>query len=383
MKMPFCRALACAAIASVMLAACSEPSPPPPAAARDPLAVKMSAELAALIAVGVPSLAEVRESMRVPGRIEADETRMARIGAPVTGRITDLAKMVGQDVQRGQVLAKINSTELSTAQLNFLRALSQRQLAARAGSRAQQLYDAEVIGFAELQRRQSELTLAEAEVSAAGDQLKVLGMPSGAISRLAETRNINSITQIVATVSGTVIERRVTEGQVVQPADTVFLVADLSQVWVVADIPEQNAGLVKVGESVTMEVPALPGKKLGGTLAFVSPVVNPETRTVRARLDLPNADRAFKPAMLASVVIKGQPQKRMVVPADAVVREENRDYVFVQTDKENFMLRPVTTGAEYEGKRVVLQGLREDEKIVVQGAFHLNNERKRRLLDGK
>ena len=351
-------------------------------AARDPLSIKATPELTARIELGEAGETEVRETLHVSGRVEADETRMARVGSPVTGRITDLAATVGQDVLRGQVLATINSTDLSTAQLGYLKSLSQRQLAERGASRARQLYEVDVIGSAELQRRQSELALAEAEASATRDQLKVLGMPESAIDRLAETRTINSLAQIVSSVSGTVIERKVTEGQVVQPADTVFLVADLSRLWVVADIPEQSAGAVRVGEAVSVEIAAFPGRQFAGALSFVSPIVSPETRTVRARMDLPNSQREFKPAMLASVLIQGKPQTRPVVPITALVREENRDYVFVQIAADSYRLREVALGAESEDSRVLLGGLRAGERIVVDGAFHLNNERKRRGLDG-
>lgn len=373
-----------AACAALFAAGCGEKAVPKPAAAvaTDPLAITAAPELAARIVTGEAAAAEVRETLRVPGRIEVDETRMARIGSPVAGRITDLDATVGQEVRRGQVLAALNSTELSSAQLNFLKAQSLRLQAVRATERAQQLLKADVIGTAEVQRRQSELTQAEAELNAAGDQLKVLGMSGAAIQRLAETGTITSRTQIVASVSGTVIERKVTEGQMVQPADSVFVIADLSNVWVVADIPEQGAGVARVGEPAAAEVAALPGSVLQGRLAFVSPTVNPETRTVRARMDLSNADRLFKPAMLANVLIDGRPQKRQVVPAAAVVREDNRDFVFVQTGKDAYRLRPVSLGAEHESRRVLVEGLREGEKIVTEGAFHLNNERKRRALGG-
>jgi cobalt-zinc-cadmium efflux system membrane fusion protein len=318
----------------------------------------------------------------VPGRLEADETRLARVGAPVPGRITDLQAREGDTVRRGQVLAVLSSTELSAAQLAYLKAISQRGLAARAASRAQQLLDADVIGTAELQRRQAELAQAEAEVNAARDQLKVLGMSAAALERLAETRTIHSTTQIVSPIAGTIIDRKVTEGQVVQPADGVFLVADLSNLWVIADVPEQIAGAVRVGESVLVEVAALPGQKLSGALSYVAPAVSPETRTVRVRLDLPNAQREFKPHMLASMLIRGQAQKRLTVPAEAVVREENRDFVFVRTGDNAYRLQAVQLGAEYEGRRVVASGLRESDTVVVAGAFHLNNERKRRELSG-
>ena len=380
--MPSPSRLALALACVMLLAACGEKAPPKPAAkpAADPLQVAAAPELLARLTLGAPATTEVRELLRVPGRIEVDETRMARVGAPVAGRITDLTATVGQDVKRGQVLATLNSTDLSNAQLNFLKAQSQRLLASRGAARAQQLLDADVIGTAELQRRQGELTQANAELNAARDQLKVLGMSEPAVQKLADSGTITSLTQVVASISGTVIERKVTEGQVVQPADSIFLVADLSSVWVVADIPEQSSGMVRVGESVFTEIAALPNQVLEGRLTFVSPTVNPETRTVRARMDLSNGARLFKPAMLATVLIKGKPQKRLTVPVAAVVREDNRDYVFVQTGAGQFRLQPVTLGQEYEGRRVVSEGLAEDARIVVDGAFHLNNERKRRLL---
>ena len=368
--------------AALVAAGCGDKPVEKAPAPRDPLAITANAELAARLQTAAPAFAEVSETLRVSGRIEVDETRLARVGSPVTGRITDLEAREGDSVRRGQVLATINSTELSGAQLGFLKATSQRGLAARAAARAQQLLDADVIGAAELQRRQAELAQAEAEVNAARDQLKVLGMNPAALERLAEAHTINSVTQIVATIAGTIIERKVTEGQVVQPADGVFLIADLSKLWVVADVPEQNAGSVRVGETVSVEVAALPERKVAGILTFVAPTVNPETRTVRARMELPNPAREYKPKMLASMLIKGIPQKRLTLPAQAVVREENRDFVFVRTGENAYRLQPVQLGAEYDGRRVVVSGLGESAIVVVEGAFHLNNERKRRELSG-
>lgn len=373
-------ALGCA----LLVVACGERSGAPAASAspRDPLAIEAGPELAKRLTIGTVGRAEVRETLRVPGRVEVDERRVARVGSPVTGRITEIDASVGQNVRRGEVLASLSSTELSGAQLAFLKSYSQRLLAERAAARAQQLFDADVIGQAELQRRQSELVQADAELSAARDQLKVLGMSDAGILRLAANRAVNSISQVVSSIEGTVIERKVTQGQVVQPADTVFVVADLSSVWIVADVPEAAAGAARVGQAIEAEIPALPDRRVRGQLAQVAATVNPETRTVRVRMDLPNPERDYKPGMLASVMIKGPPQESRVLPAAAVVREDNRDYVFVQTGPASFVLRPVTLGAEHEGYRVLVAGPRPDEPVVVDGAFHLNNERKRRNLQG-
>ena len=372
-------------LSAALGAGCGDSTPPAPAktsAPPDPMAITATAGLAESLVVGFPEFREVREVMRLPARIEVDETRIARMGSPVAGRIVDLHAGEGQRVKVGQVLATISSTELSGIQLNYLKAISQRGLAARSVARAQQLYEADVLSAAELQRRQAELAQAEAEVNANRDQLRTLGMSANAIATLESNRTINSVSQVVATLSGVIIERKVTEGQVVQPADGIFLVADLSQVWVVADVPEQNSAAARLGEDVVVEIAALPDRLITGSISFVSPTVNPETRTVRARMTLANPRSEFKPAMLASMLIKGKSTRRLTIPSDAVVREDNRDLVFASTGQDQYRLMPVQLGAEQDGRRVIESGLRESDNIVVSGAFHLNNERKRRVISG-
>ena len=364
-------------VAALVLGGCKDKPEPAPVAKADPNLIVPAAPLAARLSVAPVEYAEFRDVLRVSGRVEADESRLARIGASVTGRITDLEVIPGQDVKRGQRLATLNSVELSTAQLAFLRAYSQRLLAQRAAQRAEQLFEADVIGRAELQRRQSEFAQAEAEVSAARGQLMVLGMAEDAVAGLTADRSVNSQASVRASMSGTVLERKVTQGQVVQPADTMFLLADLSSVWLVAEVPEQQATLIRRGESVEAEIASLPGDRLAGTLSFIAAIVNPETRTITVRMELDNADRRFKPAMLATMFIKGRPERRLAVPGAAVVRDENRDYVFVETGQNQYALRLVNLGAEHEGRRQVMSGLARGDRIVVDGAFHLNNERKR------
>jgi cobalt-zinc-cadmium efflux system membrane fusion protein len=335
------------------------------------------------IRLGGPEWAEVRGTLSVPARVEADETRITRVGSPVTGRITELEVMEGQTVKRGQVLALLHSTELSDTQFGYLRAVSQRQLAARAVDRARQLVGAGVIGEAELQRRDAELTQATAEVSTWHNQLQVLGMSDEAMEKLESSRAVNSVAQIVASMDGTVLERRVTLGQVVQPADTVFVVADLSSVWLVADVPEQAAGYIRIGKDALAEVPALPGATLHGKISFVSALVNAETHTVRVRMDLPNPDGLYKPAMLSTMMLADRPERKLVLPASAIVREANRDHVFVQAAERTFVLREVTLAGEYGDNRVLAGGLRDGEKIALDGAFHLNTERKKAALKGE
>jgi cobalt-zinc-cadmium efflux system membrane fusion protein len=216
------------------------------------------------------------------------------------------------------------------------------------------------------------LQLAE---TAAQDQLRVLGVSPKSIERLGSTGTIDSVASVMATIKGVVVERKIAAGQVVQPSDVLFAVADLSRVWAVAQVPEQQVGQVKVGQSVTIEVPALSNEKLQGKLIYVGQTVNPETRTVLVRTELDNKGGRLKPSMLASMLIESAPVKRLVVPITAVVRQDDADYVFVQEPDNYFRLTPVKLAAEQNGQRVVLEGLKPGMRIVSEGAFHLNNHR--------
>lgn len=384
MKNPPKHTLIAVALA-LALAACGNDAPPAAsatAAQADPNVVAVDAEFAGRLTLATVDTVSQAEALRVAGRLDFDEQHLARIGATVTGRVTRLIAQPGQRVRRGDVLAELNSAELGAAQLNYLKALAQSELARRAAERAHTLYDADVIGGAELQRRQSEAAIGAAEARAAHDQLRVLGVSAAAIEQLGRNGTIDSVTPVVATMAGTVVERKVNQGQVVQPADALFTVADLSRVWAVAQVPEQQAVSVEVGKSVTLEIPALGNEKRVGTLIHVGETVAPETRTVLVRTELDNAGGRLKPAMLATMLIAGRATERLVVPTSAVVREGDREAVFVVEGEHRFRLTPVRLGSEIDGRRGVLSGVKAGDRIVGEGAFHLNNERKRAELEG-
>ncbi|MBP7392512.1 MAG: efflux RND transporter periplasmic adaptor subunit [Zoogloea sp.] len=338
------------------------------------------ADFGADIKVAPVGATPLSDTLRVAGKVDFDEHRVTRIGATVTGRVIEIHAHLGQQVKVGDALAVINSTELGQAQLAYLKARAQADLQARSVERARQLFAADVIGKAELQRRESELAIASAEQRGAADQLRVLGMSAAAIGRLGSSGVIHSVTPVVSTMAGTVVERQVAPGQVVQPSDALYMVADLSQVWVTAEVPEQQAALVKSGQSVDIEVPAL-GVRLTGKLIYVADTVNPETRTVTVRSAVTNANRQLKPAMLATMLIQAAPVERLVVPAQAVVRDGDADNVFVEVGPQQFRLAPVRLGPDVDGRRAVLSGLKPEQRILVSGAFHLNNERKRKELE--
>ena len=385
-------ALALAGLATLTLTACGKDESAAAAVAAanapaelDPMEVKVSAEMATSFKTAAVTQSEVASVLEIAGRIEANERKVTRIGAAVTGRVTDVLAETGDRVKLGQTLARVASPELTTAQLAYMRASATATLAERSAERARQLIAADVIGSAELQRRESEVQIARAELRAAGDQLKLMGLSSDALTSLRVQGSVAPNAAITASAAGIVIERQISQGQVAQPGDPLFTVADLSSVWVVGALPEQIARSVKTGQNVQIDVPALgltvEEATIAGKIIYVGDTVSPETRTVTIRTQVDNQDLALKPQMLATMKIQGAMEKTLAIPALAVVRENDKDHVYVKKAENHYRLTPVELGAASGELRPVIKGLSEGTQIVIEGAFHLNNERKRAELE--
>jgi cobalt-zinc-cadmium efflux system membrane fusion protein len=344
--------------------------------------IEVTPELAANIRVGTPEIHDVTGLLRVSAHVETDASRIARVGSPVAGRILRLVAFEGQSVLPGTLLATLHSTDLSDAQLALVKAYSQKNLAEAATRRAEQLVTADVIGRAELERRQAELLQASSEAESYRTQLRGLGMTEAQIQKLIATRELSADYSIVTPKGGTVLERKITIGQVVQPADPAFTIADLSSVWIVANVPEEDAGLLYKGMQVLVQIPALPNQKITGHLSYVAPIVDPATRTVQVRMEIANPKGLYRPDELASMTFTGQVEPKLTVPQTAIVRQENKDYVFVQLGPNKFRLRDIVLGEEVDNRRVVEGGVIESDSIVLDGAFHLNNQRKQNAIKG-
>ena len=375
-------ALLATLLAAAVLAGCGKgPAESAAEPAVDPDLVLVNAEMARNFKVAPLAMQMVSTERDLPGRIEANEQLVTRIGASVTGRVTEVSAEVGARVRAGQELARVSSPELTNAQLAWLRAHSATNQAQRAVERAQLLIQADVIGSAELQRREAELSIARAELRAATDQLLLQGVSESYIERLRDKGQLSPYAGINATRSGVVIERKISQGQVAQPGDPLFTIADLSKVWVVGALPEQDAAAVQMGQRVEIKVSALGQRQFKGKVVFVSDTISPETRTLMVRTEVDNADRALKPQMLATLRIIGAARQQLALPEAAVVRDNDKDYVYVQVAAGQFRLTPVELAPASNGLRPLLKGPAAGTPIVVDGAFHLNNERKRAELE--
>lgn len=339
--------------------------------------VTFKPEMTKRIKIGYPALVDIADKLEVPSQIAVNEHGLLfHVSTYLTGRIIEIHAVLGDRVEAGAALARISSPELTRAQLAYLSASSQARLAEKAAERAYNLLGADVIAVAEVERRESEFQVARAELEAARDHLRLLGVDSGVLKDLAKRGHILPSVAITAPKGGIIIERNITVGQVVQPSDQLFKVADLSSVWAVGAVPEQVTRNVKTGQHAEIHVPALGDAGFDGLIVFVADTINPLTRTVEVKTEVDNPERKLKPSMLATMRINDNPHKSLVVPEGAVVREANQDYVFLVQDNNRFLRVPVELGPEMAHMRPVLKGLTIEQSIVVEGAFDLDNERK-------
>ena len=364
-----------------LLIACSKSEDTSQKKKLDPLEVVVTPEIQKQIKTDVVSYQDISDTLLIPGRLETQNRRLAKIGSPITGRISDLYVSLGDVVKKGQVLARVNSIELTQTQLTLIKSNQLIGLKTKAVERAKLLFEADVISKAEMLRVENELDAVKADYRASRDQLIVLGMSEKAVEKIETSGQINSFGDVISRFDGIIISRSINVGQIVNPQDTLFQVADLTKLWAVALIPEQQSTFIQKDEVVTIEIPALDNKKIEAKIIFEDSIVDPQTRTVMVRAELDNSNLLLKPDMLTSMHISSKKTSKIAIPISSVVRENDRNHVFVQNTPQTFRLREVELGIK-DGKLItVSSGIAQGETIVTDGAFHLNSERKKKELE--
>lgn len=354
----------------------------PAATASHPGVVLLSPEESSRIGLVVQpaTRSDFRTHREFPAILQPNERAMADITTLVRGRVVDVYADLGQQVEANALLAILYSSELGLAQSAYLKSRAKLHVAEQAYARAKFLLQEQVIGEAEAQRRQAELLSMEAEAHEARDHLKLLGMTDDEFRRLDKSRNIRSHVPIVAPFAGRIIGRNLTRGEVVETTEKLFVVADLSEVWVRANIPEKDIPFVHAvhaagGRQAEVRINAYPREIFKGTITYVGDVLDPTTRTMQLRLELPNPEGRLKPEMFATIRLYSEPQPdRLTVPEAALQRDQNRTFVFVQRNAQEYEVREVQIG-ESDGTLItILGGLSEREPVVTHGAFILKSE---------
>ena len=364
-----------------LLEGCSKPEDKSKEKKIDPLEIIITPDIQKQIKTEAVRYQDIGETLMIPGRLETQNRRLSKIGSPITGRVSDLYVSLGDIVKKGQVLARINSIELTQTQLTLIKSSQLIGLKTKAVERAKLLFEADVISKAEMLRIENELEAVKADYRASRDQLLVLGMSEKAVEKLETSGQINSFADIRSLFDGIIISRAINVGQIVNPQDNLFHIADLSKLWAVANIPEQQASFIQKDEVVSIEIPALDNKQIEAKIVFEDSIVDPQTRTVMVRAELDNLGLIFKPDMLTSMYIRSKKTSKLAIPVSSVVRENDRKYVLVQNTPKTFRLREVELGSRDGNLFSIISGLSEGETVVTDGAFHLNSERKKKELE--
>jgi RND family efflux transporter MFP subunit len=295
-------------------------------------------------------------ALRTVGRVAAAETRREVVHARYEGYVEALyVDFTGQPVRRGQPLLGIYSPELVAAQNEYLVA---RKAQARLGESA----------VADVARGGAEL------LDAARQRLRAFDLGAEDIAALEQTGVPRRTVTVRSPVSGVVVEKSVVAGAKVSPADRLYEIADLSRVWVLAGVYEKDLGAVRVGTTARITLAAQPGGEWRGKVAFVAPVVRPDTRTVEARIDVANPGGVLRPEMFTDVTFEGASAAALTVPESAVVPTGERTLVFVDMGNGRYEPREVALGARTPTGYEVRRGLSPGERVVVSATFLLDSE---------
>lgn len=311
------------------------------------------------------------------GKVLLNENRLAHLSPRVPGRIVSVYANLGDRVKEGDRLLLLDSPAFGEAQLEYRKAKTALGVTEKALERARALIDRGAIGAGEYQRREAEYENARADLHEAEEKLHLLGMTEQEIRRLgAKTLPHAEVAQVSlrAPFTGDVIERNATVGEVVDPNKTLFTVADLSTVWVRADFPEQQAGLLKTGLTVELRVSAYPDHVFRGPITYVGAVIDPTTRTVPARAEVANKDGRLRPEMFADVTLTTAEQSILSVPRSAVQQMGSRTVAFIVRGPRQFESREVSLGQGSDEYVQVMAGLTSDEEVVTRGSYALKSE---------
>ena len=312
--------------------------------------------------------------------VEPNAYRQVVVTPVVAGRLTTVAVALGDRVSRGQTLAQIYSSELSDAQTSYLTMSAELEAAHQQLLRTERLVEIGAASTQELETVRVQHATHSTQVEAARARLMRLGLTAERIAQLRSAADVTATVTVPSPLTGVVTERAANVGLNVDPATALFKVVDLSAVWVVADLYERDFSTVKVGSRVTVSTAAYPGLALQGTVSYIDPRVNSETRTAKLRVEIANRNQQLRLGMYADVLVAAAGRSEVpMVPRTAVQTVGDRQVVYLVDLKQpgTFVEREVRLG-EVAGTEVeIISGVTSSDLVVVDGSFSLRAERER------
>lgn len=325
---------------------------------------------------------EILSHREFPATVQANQNELAEVTALIRGRVVKVHVDVGQDVKKGTRLAMLHSVDLGVAEGEYLKSAARMEEAERSHVRATELYENKAVSLAELQRREAAMKAARAEARETRNRLELLGVSREEIDRLDREHTIKADMPLHAPFDGRVITRNITKGEVVETDQTLFTVANLTDVWVIGNVPEKDIRFIRKDQHVNVVLAAYPHAMFSGTITYVGDVLDPATRTMSLRVTVSNPERLLKPEMFAviSVYATSSPDA-LSVPLAAVQDGPVGKMVFIQHEAGTFEARTVKLGSE-EGEVVrILEGVKAGEQVVTKGSFALKSEMERHKIE--
>jgi cobalt-zinc-cadmium efflux system membrane fusion protein len=334
-------------------------------------------------ASGIEVMAAALEPFSAPieatAVIELNGDGVAKISARTTGRLVKIAASQGDAVRTGQALAWFDSPELGQAWAEYVKAKGRADFARKNLEREETLFAKKISPEKDVIRARQEFAEAGADLAFAHEKFHLLGIDIEQFEK-KQSGDQHPLIAVSSPINGSVIERAATQGEVVSPEKPLFTVADLSKLWVIIDIYEKDLARVLRGTAVKVATTAYPDRSFRGVISYLGEVMDEKTRTVKARVEVENANRLLKPGMFATVTIdaKGvQTEKAILLPEEAVFLDGSRNYVFIQTAPDKFEVREITAGRTLGKRLEVTHGLRQGDSVAVKGAFILKSELKK------
>jgi membrane fusion protein, heavy metal efflux system len=337
-------------------------------------------------------------AIRATGKILVSEDRVAAIGPVHEGRLVRLYAGQGSAVKKGQKLADLQSADIDQAEADYLKALADSENARRTSEaevrlaqqtydRTKMLYEKTIAAGKALQAAEHDLQVAKAgaessvastraALTAARHRLLILGLTEADMNALATRPDFAAVFSLTSPISGIVVERNATVGATVGSDANVFKIVDTSSVWIDANVFEKDVARVKLGQQVNVSVTAFPASVFTGKVILVSTVVDPDTRSVKVRTEVPNRDARLKPDMFANVeIITDVNRTSISIPQTALLNDGGQSVVFVAAGS-GFEKRPVTTGIQSDDRIEITGGLKPGDKVVTKGNYLLLQQSK-------
>jgi cobalt-zinc-cadmium efflux system membrane fusion protein len=367
-----------------------EPAPREAAPATAPAASDTHVEEENAIHLGEDMLRDLRISaavvserpgartVSVLGEVAADQSRYAEVAPPTGGQVVRVLVELNAAVGQGAPLAQLRSTELGRARADLLSAQARRELAQQSLERKRTLAAERIVATREVQEAEAAFRAADADARAAVAALRALGVQDDAGG------DDSSMFTVRSPIGGRVIDRHAILGQYADTMSPLFTVADLSRVWLIAQVFERDAVNLQAGSVGHVTFAALPGREFDGRVTQIGRQVDAESRTVPVRIELSNQDGVLRPGMSANarLEVAGETERILVVPAAALQRVGSQWLAFVPMTPQEFEMRPVGRGRDLGNDVEVVSGLKAGETVVVEGAFLLKAEAEKRAGAG-